>query len=403
MMPGPRDALQAAEPEDDGALVLAQDLEAAQQQEQRARVTAQQLRASPSSSGSDRPGGPGAAARRPPVTRRARRRRPARRCPPSSTRRGRAPCPPARAARARDADLADHRPPRRRRSGGAAPRTTSVATSMRNARPTRADAEDRGSATRARRSRGVEQEQRAEDERDEPAGAEHPEGRQEHLGDAAARARAASSARPDVLTRQHLQRRQRRAAGRSRRPRRGRRRPGCVNSTYSPSMPAIMQEVGDVRIGDDVRARAARAASRWSTTRSRRRRRARRQRRASASRPRPRPSRPSALRRAARRGRVATKSTTLELRRLLRRGRDALAHRLLGPLDVPAALLRDRLAKRRGEVLDLLAEGALDVLAAARRPDAPRRCSCRAPWRRRAPASVMNTPAEPAPAPLGAT
>jgi hypothetical protein len=92
----------------------------------------------------------------------------------------------------------------------------------------------------------------------------------------------------------------------------------------------------------------------------------------------------------------------LELRGLVGGDRHALAHGLHRPFDVPPALAGDRLAERRGEILDLLPHRPFDVLALPadrmRRSDAGAgaiAATCAA--------MVMKTPAEPAPAPLGAT
>ena len=52
----------------------------------------------------------------------------------------------------------------------------------------------------------------------------------------------------------------------------------------------------------------------------------------------------------------------MDLRRLLRGDRHALADGLHRPLDVAPPPVRNRLAERRGEILDLLSEDSLDLL-----------------------------------------
>ena len=63
---------------------------------------------------------------------------------------------------------------------------------------------------------------------------------------------------------------------------------------------------------------------------------------------------------------LATISMTFFLSASLLGDRHAFAHRLDRPFGVATALLRDALAERCGEVLDLLAHHAFDFLAAAR-------------------------------------
>ena len=101
----------------------------------------------------------------------------------------------------------------------------------------------------------------------------------------------------------------------------------------------------------------------------------------------------------------------LQLERLLGGGRDRLAHRLLRPLDVALALLRDRLDEGGHQVLGLLV-GAPSGLPSSPSPPgaaAADPTGCAAPMLEpgaiaaTCPASVMKVPAEPAQAPCGAT